>query len=91
MLKRTLLFAALHVLVIVGLLLLVVASGGDDSAAEPQGIERAATALIETLGQPGLWAHKAFNTSGNDAVEWSLVGATSLLWGAMFASFTGRR
>ncbi len=91
MLKRTLLFAALHVLMVVGLVAVILVTGGDDSVAEPEGVERIATSLLEILGQPGIWAHKTFNTPGSDLVEWGLVGATSLVWGVLFASMTRPR
>ena len=89
--KRILFFAALHFMTILGLVMVAAVAMGDDSGAEPQGIELIATSLVEVLWQPMFWLAETLNASGNNAIEWALVGGTSLLWGAALAALTSWR
>ena len=91
MLKRIFLFAVLHFLAIIGLVMVAAFASGDHSGAEPQVIERVATSLVEILGQQMFWLQDTLNASGNGAIEWALVGGTSLLWGAAIAALTSLR
>lgn len=76
------LFSGVHLVVFLSLLLLSLASLDID--AEEAGFPaRALTHLVWALGQPGFQVHAVTSKAvESDALEWAIVFANSLVWGA---------
>ena len=87
--KRFLFLSGLHLALFLGLLSAGMDFSGVDGE-DPAFLSQVASRVAGLLGQPGIAVHRALGPEGPDALEWALVIANSLLWGALLSLIVAR-
>ena len=87
--KRFLLLSGLHLALFLGMVIASMDFSAVDGG-DPALLSQVAWQAARVLGQPGIAVHRALGPDGPDAVEWALVIANSLLWGALMSLLLAR-